>query len=33
MGAHLGGETTASGPAADSHGGRLGPQGAAALRR
>jgi hypothetical protein len=31
-GAHLGGETTASRPAADSHGGRPDPQGAAVLR-
>jgi hypothetical protein len=31
-GAHLGGETTASGPAADSYGGRPDPQGAAVLR-
>jgi hypothetical protein len=31
-GAHLGGEKTASGLAADNHGGRPDPQGAAVLR-
>jgi hypothetical protein len=30
--AHLGGEKTASGPAADNHGGRPDPQGVAGLR-